>query len=581
MFKRLQRCIPLFFLAVTVLSACGGTSASSPSQTLRVLADPTYYGPSDLGPHTFGESGISRLLWAPLVAHDANYNITSTGLAPAPDVSSNGLTYTFHLRSGAKYSDGSPITAQDVSFDWRYEIMTGHPKIKGTVGIIGSSATRYWSDIVGAAAVFNGDVTPDAFNAASVAGIVATDTSTLQVTLTHPDPGFLLNVMVDSPSAVKPSDIQGGEGQNYSSGQYWETDAGNVFSGPFTLASYTYNQGMTLKPNPDYYGAKPTLQEIAVTFVKDHATAITAFQNKQADWLDITLSAADVQNAETDSYLKSTLMTGDTDSVEQLYITPYPPLDDVHVRRAIAMAIDKQALVNVLGGGAGQTFYKPLNGHVANPGDCNNVMSQITPLAYNPTAAKAELALSSYGSSVTSMPIYVELGLFGEDITTDSTEMQFIQQALQTNLGFKNIQIRQDQIPDFNKVPYPYALWPNEQGNRDPNLYAFVNNLAPSIPTAPIPASGPSSFFNLPYVPQVTQLMAQAAAATTLTQQCSIMQQVLQAWADNVVTLDLYTNNGYTMVAPWVKNLHTANGEGGVEYLYLSPGIEDTSIASH
>ena len=274
-------------------------------------------------------------------------------------------------------------------------------------------------------------------------------------------------------------------------------------------------------------------------------------------------------------------MRGDTNSVEELYISAYKPMDDIHVRRAIYMALDKNSLVKVLDGNTGLNFYTPIVSHIANANACPGITSTITPMPYDPTGAKAELAQSKYGAAVKSMLINIQLGLFGEDVAQNKIEAQFIQQALQTTLGFTNIQIQASPITDFSKPPYPTHLWPNEQGNRDPDLYGFLNNLAPSIATAPIPASGPSSMFELPYVPQVTSLMKQAFAAPTITARCQILGKVLQAWVNNVVTIDLYTNSGYTMVAPWVKNLHTADGLGGLEDLYLNPGIADTSIAAH
>lgn len=578
-----RRIFPALFFLALVLASCSNSAATTtttPAQDLRVLADPGYLSAAGLGPHDFGYAGLARLLWAPLITHDAQWNITSDGLAPSPDISSDGLTYTFHLRKDVKYSDGTPVTAQDVSFDLRYDIMTGHPKTKGTNGL-GNTATRYYSNVVGAAAVFAGTVPADEFNAATVSGVQALDSSTLQIQLVHRDPGFLYALMVDPPSAVRPADIQRGEGKHYTNNQYWTTEPGVAFSGPMNLQSYTPNQGMVMVPNPDFYGTAAKLKKISVTFVTDHASAITAFQNKEADWLDVSLTAADVQNAETDSYLKSTLVRGDTNSVEELYISAYKPMDDIHVRRAIYMALDKNSLVKVLDGNTGLNFYTPIVSHIANANACAGVTSTITPMPYDSTGAKAELAQSKYGAAVKGMPINIQLGLFGEDVAQNKIEAQFIQQALQTTLGFTNIQIQASPITDFSKPPYPTQLWPNEQGNRDPDLYGFLNNLAPSIATAPIPASGPSSMFELPYAPQVTSLMQQAFAAPTIAARCQILGKVLQAWVDNAVTIDLYTNSGYTMVAPWVKNLHTADGLGGLEDLYLNPGIADTSIAAH
>ncbi|GAC1356872.1 MAG: hypothetical protein NVS2B12_42020 [Ktedonobacteraceae bacterium] len=87
--------------------------------------------------------------------------------------------------------------------------------------------------------------------------------------------------------------------------------------------------------------------------------------------------------------------------------------------------------------------------------------------------------------------------------------------------------------------------------------------------------------FTLPYAPDVTALMKEAFAQPTLDQRCAVLGKVLQAWENDVVTMNLFTNAGYTMVAPWVKNLNTANGDGGLEYLYLNPGMESTYITAH
>jgi ABC-type transport system substrate-binding protein len=275
------------------------------------------------------------------------------------------------------------------------------------------------------------------------------------------------------------------------------------------------------------------------------------------------------------------LVRGETDSVQQLYISAYKPMDDVHVRRAIYMALDKTALTKVLDGNTGLPFYTPLVAHVANPAACPGVTNNVKPMPFDPTAAKAELALSKYGSAVKNMQINIQLGLFGQDLAQNQIEAQFIQQALQSTLGFTNVQIRTQPINDFSKPPYPTQLWPNEQGNRDPDLYGFLNNLAPSIASAPIPDSGPASMFTLPYAPQVTTLMQQAFAAPTIEQRCQVLGQVLQAWVDNAVTIDLFTDAGYTMVAPWVKNLHSADGVGGLEDLYFNPGIDATNLVAH
>src|SRR5690606_28725857 len=102
--------------------------------------------------------------------------------------------------------------------------------------------------------------------------------------------------------------------------------------------------------------------------------------------------------------------------LEHLLISAFKPMEDVHVRRAIAMAIDKQALVDVLGGGAGQTGYTALDyHHIPNAvPTCNEQFAGIQPLKFDPEAAKAELALSPYADQIADMEINMTLGMFGE-----------------------------------------------------------------------------------------------------------------------------------------------------------------------
>jgi ABC-type transport system substrate-binding protein len=567
-------------VANTTSAPTAGTVANlADDQNLRVLVNSNKYCASCLSPNLSAFFGLGELLWTPLLTHDANYKITNDGLAPAPDVSSDGLTYTFHLRKDAKYSDGSPITANDVAFELRYNIMTGHPKIKGKK-LLGINAINFYAGVVGAKAVFDGNVPPDEFDAAPVEGVKALDDYTLEIKLVAADPGFIYSLLINPPTAVKPADIQRGKGKNYTDDQYWPTEKGVAFSGSMQLQSYTPNQGLVMVPNPHYFGKAPKLQKITLTLVKDTATAITAFQNKEADWLDIALGAADVQNVSANPELKRALVKGDTYDVNQLFVTPYAPLDDVHVRRAIYQAIDKKALTNVLGGGsADQTFYTPLVSHVANPNACPGVVDTLKPLAFDPVAAKAELAQSKYGADVVNMQI--NIGLIGQPTDTDKLEAQFLQQALKTNLGLTNVQIHQEPISDISKPPYQPHIWPNIQGNFTPDLYGFINNMAALIPTEPYTASGPSSILGVPYAPDVTDLMKQAKSAPTLDQRCAVLSKVLQAWTDQQVSMDLFTDANYVLVAPWVKNLHQAGGIGGTEYMYLNPGIEDTYIEKH
>jgi ABC-type transport system substrate-binding protein len=270
----------------------------------------------------------------------------------------------------------------------------------------------------------------------------------------------------------------------------------------------------------------------------------------------MALGPLDAQQAQSSDFLKTSLKPAVGYDLEEMLITAFPPMDDVHVRRAIAMAIDKQALVDALGGGKGQTGYTVLNYHHI-PGSvttCNTQFAAVQPLKYDPAAAKAELAQSKYASTIANMEINITLGMWGEPIPMDLVEAQVIQKMLQDNLGLTNIKIHQEPMADYTKPTYPTQLWPNSQGEQTMDVYSYMNNLVPLSQTLPTDQSK-MTMLNLPYVPDLVAKMKEAGAQTDQTQLCTKLAEAQQLWVDNVFTLDLFVGTTYRLIAPWVKNL--------------------------
>ena len=335
---------------------------------------------------------------------------------------------------------------------------------------------------------------------------------------------------------------------------------------------------MSLVPNPNWFGPKPKITKINVLFVDDRTAAIAAFENKEADWMNFQLNPIDVASLKDLEYLQSSLVSFPSLSVQQFLVNLFKPMDDVHVRRAISMAIDRQALVNVLGGGDGQTTYQVIPGHFAPANkNCGEQFAKVTGMPFDPAKAKEELALSPYGADLSAgkTELNMQLGMFGMPLSQDLIVAQVVQKMLADNLGIKVV-IHQEPIADFNAPPFATHFWPNEQGDHFIDQMAFMNNLASWI--KPLPEESKMGMISAPYIPELADAMATAAKATDLTSRCEALATAQQIWQDQVYTIDLFTLDYSFLIAPWVQGYQIANFGGSV---MLQPGLENMVILKH
>lgn len=248
-------------------------------------------------------------------------------LASRWTTSSNHLTWTFYMRKNAKFSNGDPVTAADAAWSITRSLL---PATKSPV------ATTYLGDIVGASAVASGKAT-------TVSGLKVVDPHTLQITLDKPIAYFLGTLSYPTADVLDKKVLQGKAPASYLT----NTCSGNVGAGPFefvchnngsTHASF-YPNGhspyMDFKPNPNYYGPKPTIRVHAPFY----ATGDDAFHAYQAGQLDYSVvPTADIGIAQKmGGYTKHPALTTD-------YITPnsqIAPFNNLHCRLAVAYAIDR------------------------------------------------------------------------------------------------------------------------------------------------------------------------------------------------------------------------------------------------
>ena len=241
----------VFFLLFTslltiLLAACGGSpSASTNSSAIaakQVLTFPNV-GTTDIGVFdpALGPDANSALainmVYSGLVRTDKSLNVI-------PDqatwhISDDKKTYTFNIKSGITFSDGTPVTAQSYVYTWTRALL---PEV-------GSPVSSYLEGpIAGSDKVING-------KSKTLSGVKAIDDHTLQVTLSQPTPYFLEDLTTSIFFALNQKLIsQYGQ-------KTWiqHVEGEGVGTGPFMVKMWNRNVQMVLVPNPHYYGNKGEL----------------------------------------------------------------------------------------------------------------------------------------------------------------------------------------------------------------------------------------------------------------------------------------------------------------------------------
>jgi oligopeptide transport system substrate-binding protein len=325
---------------LVLLAACGRTvtseapAAQGPAAPLpQVLRYGNTAEPQDLDPQVvtgIPELHVIQTLFEGLVTEDPKDLQPVPGLARAWEISPDGLVYTFHLRDHLRWSDGSPITTDDILLSWKRMIS---PRLASEY------AYMIFNYVKGAKDYYDGK-TADF----STVGFAALDDRTIQVTLNHPTP-FLIKIMANHYSWDPiPIRVVLRYGALDEKSTQW-TRAGNlVSSGPFTLKEWTPQVKIVVVRNPNYWdAARVRLDEVDFLPTEDLFAEERMFRAGQLDRTqEIPTAKISVYRAE---------------HPELLHIDPYlgvvyfrcnvtrPPLDDRRVRRALAIGIDRESLI--------------------------------------------------------------------------------------------------------------------------------------------------------------------------------------------------------------------------------------------
>lgn len=330
-------------MALSLLSACGSekpqniadvTTGSSSAAASSAAAAPAEKQemtfvlnniPDGLDPGVTNNSFAQYVLincFEGLVTYDETGSLVG-GSAESWDISDDGLVYTFHLRDGLKWSDGTPLTAQDFVYSIQ-RVLTP------------ATAAQYVSMVTGY--VKNAQEFYDGTATAEDLGVKAIDDQTLEITLIQPTSYFIdvLSMWVYDP--VQQATVE-------ANGDSWTSSPESyVCNGPFKVTGMSLNENVILEKNENYWDAENvTLEKLTFRYILDNSTALTAYESGEVDGI-ISVPSSDYARLKAE---KAGLQ------VYPSYGTVYyninceaEPYNDPLVRKALCLAVDRQALID-------------------------------------------------------------------------------------------------------------------------------------------------------------------------------------------------------------------------------------------
>ncbi len=435
--KKGNLCLLLTLMMTFVLAACsGGESTSSNSSGEEenssesdVKQEVTITAKSEIA--SMDPSLITDTVsfqWAGetlegLFRLDKDGNL-SPGIAKDSSVSEDGLTWTFNLREDAKWANGDPVTAHDFVYSWQRAVdpATGSEYGPYFLGGVVKNAT----------AISEGEMDP------SELGAVAVDDHTLEVHLEKPVPYFK-NMTVFITFMPLNQDYVEKHGDKFGTEAKF-----TLANGPFKMTEWNHGEGWTLVKNESYWDADAVkLQKLEGKVIKEISTGVNLYQSGQIDQAELNAEFVDQYSTSEDFRV-----------AEQPYLYFFKfnqaneVLANVDARKAISLAIDRQALVDVIlnDGSIVAEGYVPSN--FVNKPDTDKGFREVQGSLVESNEAKAKehwaKALEALGKEE------VTLEILGDDTGTSQNAMAYYKDQLETKL--EGLTIELVQVPFKERV---------------------------------------------------------------------------------------------------------------------------------
>ena len=437
--KKLGLTLAAGLMCAAMLAGCGGSSSETEPQTIgeptsaaeesaqeTATAEPTgaqeltfvlNNEPDSLDPSYTNNSFASPFLanlFEGLVTYDENGEL-APGNAESWESNEDMTVWTFHLRDGLKWSDGTPLTAED------YVYSALHVMTPTTTSQYVNMMTDY---------IVNGQEYYDGAVSAEEVGVKALDENTVEYTLKQPTPFFadVTSMWVYSP--VQEATVE-------ANGDKWSTAADTyVSNGPFKVSEINMGESVVLAKNENYWDAENvTLEKLTFRYILDQSTALTAYENGEVDGVR-NIPAGDIARLKAEGAGTNTINVYGT--VYYNFNCEKEPYNNPLVRKALNLAIDREAIINNVAQLDAQPAYSILApGYMVDGKDILEGRStfEMSPNA-DVEAAQAALAEAGYPNGE-GFPT-VQLSFYSDDTVKKVAEA--IQEMWETNLGI-NVEV--------------------------------------------------------------------------------------------------------------------------------------------
>ena len=329
----MRKLIALSLLLVLAVAACAPSTSTGPSSgapakktTLRL---PEGAKPRTLDPGiSDGGSGLEQMqnMFEALAYVDQVTGEIKPGQAEKWTISPDGLTYTFNLRAGLKWSDGQPLKASDFEYAWK---RATDPATKSRY------AQTLWP-VKGAEAFGTGKGTADGMAAK------ATDDKTFVVTLERPAPFFMHLVATWTGYPVRKDVID-------KAGDKWTLGPDTYISnGHYRFVEWKQEQSFTVEKNPNYWGENNGPDTVVWTLFDDQAgKSPIAYEAGELD--RAVLVGADITRAKSDPVLSKEVKKFERQGSQWMILdTTNPPFNNLKVRQALSLATNAKQLNEVV-----------------------------------------------------------------------------------------------------------------------------------------------------------------------------------------------------------------------------------------
>jgi len=434
-------------------------------------------------------------------------------LEPAPDiaerweVSQDGRTYTFYLRQDVKFHDGGQVKAEDFKYSWE----------RACAPETGSqTAATYLGDIVGASEVLSGE-------SEEISGVRVIGDYTLEVTIDTPKVYFLSKLTYPTSFVVDRADVESG-------GEWWRSPNG---TGPFKLRQWEQSQLIVLERNELYYGELAKLD--SVVFQLWSGVPMNLYETGEIDVTGVGISYMEKVTDEAGPFYLDLSIIPELSFYYIGFNTAEPPFDNVNIRRAFSMAIDKDKLISLVF----KDMVQPADGIL--PPGMPGYNEELMGLDYDIEGAKELIAQSSYGDVSQLPPITITTMGWGGPI---SSGLESIVHQWRENLGVE-VAVRQLEPERFlyhlgeEKDEMFHIGWVADY----PHPQNFLEILFHSVMD-----NNYGEYSN----PEVDALLEQAGVEQDSALSLALYQRAEQLLVEDAACLPLWFGQNYILVKPYV-----------------------------